>query len=984
MDTKEFLGEIYKGCETGFITLTTLPSRNTKWFKVNEIEKIAKTAEIIGQKTNVFFGVGLRNKVLKNGLRGSEKDISCITTLYADIDVKGDAHAQKFLPKTIDEAVDFLNGLNLKPSIIVWSGNGIHSYWLLDKPFKIENSEDRNRIILIFRGFGKYINFEARKHDWKLDNVYDLARILRVPGSINHKLKNNVKCGVIQSNLYRYSLESFNQDKHSYGTVCNARKNPQGVDKAVENCEFLKYCVDNAVDLPEPMWHAMVSNIAPLPKGRDSVHQFSKSYPRYSFYETERKIQRAIAENKPHTCEYIKENLNFDCGKNCHVKAPIVYGLPDLEERFKSLVSSEKINVDDILSEQNVRLCAWAKFNLPSEYAKLKAKLKGKVNLRDFERAVRVANCASQRNCEDKRKSKVLKLDGIETSGAVIPQGWDVSMKYGVQKILKGNNSDEPAVVCSCPLIISRRFENIDDGTQKIEVKFLNHNHWKTVIAPRSHIFNRTSIIKYADSGIPVSSGNASDIVKYLSDYERANDKCIPFVKSISRIGWGRSRTSQVASGICNENEKSTRKLEFFPYLISDDVVFETEYKEASNLIDNTGEYGSFDIWKQNAQVLRNNQFGRFLLAASFASPLLEILNHRVFFVHIWHDSKSGKTAAIKMAISVWGNPTKLMCSFNATSVGLERMAGTLKHLPFAIDELQVLNNKRLSVENIIYSLGNGFGRLRGAKEGGVQETASWRNNILTSGEQPMSKESSNDGVLTRVLELYGKPVDDVNVAHTLHLVSENHYGFAGKIFIQYLINDVLKIKGKAHRDFDNLRKNIEKPQAENCDNTHLDNVAIVCLGDYYSSISVFGAKAESAWDEAVNLGTHILQNCKELQKADTIDRAWDFVTGWITSNKNRFLPDSTPCYGKIEHDAVYIIPNILRQALEENGFDYSKVTRGFKDRGLINTTKDKNGVTRMHISKRINGVLQKCFCIEKILSGGTNQENDTLTSPLV
>ena len=976
MDTKEFLGEIYKGCETGFITLTTLPSRNTKWFKVSEIEKIAKTAEIIGQKTNVFLGVGLRNKVLKNGLRGSEKDISCITTLYADIDVKGDAHAQKSLPETIDEAVDFLNGLNLKPSIIVRSGNGVHSYWLLDKPFKIENSEDRNNIVSIFRDFGKHINLEARKRGWKLDNVYDLARILRVPGTINHKLKNNVKCGVIQSNLYRYSLESFNQDKHSHGTVCNAHKNPQGVNKAVENCEFLKYCVDNAVDLPEPLWHAMVTNVAPLPKGRNSVHQFSKSYPRYSFDETERKIQRAIAENKPHTCEYIKENLNFDCGKNCHVKAPIVYGLPDLEERFKSLVSSEKINVDDILSEQNVRLCAWAKFNLPSEYARLKAKLKGKVNLRDFERAVRVAKCASHRDSTDKAKSKILKLNGIETSGAVIPQGWDVSMKYGVQKILKGNNLDEPAIVCSCPLIISRRFENIDDGTQKVEIKFLNHNHWKTVIAPRSHIFNRTSIIKYADSGIPVSSGNASDIVKYLSDYESANDKCIPFVKSISRIGWVRSR----ASVICNENEKSIRKLEFFPYLISDDIVFESEYKEASNLIGSTHECGSFDIWLKNAELLKNNPFGRFILAASFASPLLEVLNHRVFFVHIWHDSKSGKTAAIKMAISVWGNPTKLMGSFNATSVGLERMAGTLKHLPFAIDELQVLNNKRLSVENIIYSLGNGFGRLRGAKEGGVQETASWRNNILTSGEQPMSKESSNDGVLTRVLELYGKPVDDVNVAHTLHLVSENHYGFAGKIFIQYLINDVLKIKGKAHRDFDNLRKDVAKHQAENCDNTHLDNVAIVCLGDYYSSISVFGAKAESAWDEAVNLGTHILQNCKELQKADTIDRAWDFVTGWITSNKNRFLPDSTPCYGKIEHDAVYIIPNILRQALEENGFDYSKITRGFKDRRLIECKKDNSGINRTQIQKKINGINQRCFCIRMV----TNEDKVNGTNPLI
>ena len=985
MATKDFLSEIYKGCVAGFITLTSLPDRQTKWFKVSEIEKLAKTAEIIGQKTNVFFGVGLRNKVLPNNLRGSEKNISCITTLYADIDVKGDAHAQKSLPGTIDEAVNFLNNLKIKPSIIVSSGNGIHSYWLLDKPFKIETEEDKNYVAHIFKGFGKYVNCEAKNLGWRLDNVYDLARILRVPGTINHKLKNNVKCEVIQSNLYRYTLESFNQDMHSHGTVCNAHKNPQGVEKSVKNCEFLKYCVDNAADLPEPMWHAMITNLAPIKGSSRFIHEFSKSYPRYNFDETERKIQRAITENKPHTCEYIRENLNFDCGKNCFVKAPIVYGLPSLEERFKELVSREKIYVEDVLSTENMKLCAWAKSNLPSEYAKLKVKLKGKINLRDFEKAVRHE---VHRPSESKsEKSRVLKLENVETYEAVIPQGWNVSMNHGVQKILRNNTSDEFVMVCSCPLIISRRFENIDDGTHKVEVKFLNHKHWKTVIAPRSHIFNRTSIIKYADSGLPVSSGNASDVVKYLSDYESTNDKCIPFVKSISRIGWVRGRTGQVAPGIWNEdeinshaNEKSTRKLEFFPYLISDDAVFETEYKEASNLIDNTGEYGSFDIWKQNAQILRNNQFGRFLLATSFASPLLEILNHRVFFVHIWHDSKSGKTAAIKMAISVWGNPTKLMGSFNATSVGLERMAGTLKHLPFAIDELQVLNNKRLSIENIIYSLGNGFGRLRGAKEGGIQETASWRNNIITSGEQPMSKESSNDGVLTRVLELYGKPVDDVNVAHTLHLVSENHYGFAGKIFIQYLISDVLKVKGKAHRDFDNLRKDIEKHQAEDCDNTHLDNVAIVCLGDYYSSIAVFGKNEREAWSEAVNLRTQILQNCKKLQKADTIDRAWDFVTGWITSNKNRFLPDSTPCYGKIEQDAVYIIPNILRTALEENGFDYSKVTRGFKDRNLIEAKKDNKGIDRTQVQKKINGINQRCFCIKVV----TDSDKDSKTNPLV
>ena len=953
MNTCEFLNEIYKGCDAGFITLTTLPSRQTKWFKVDEIGKIAKAAEDIGQKTNVFFGVGLRNKVLKNGLRGSEKDISCITALYADIDIKGDAHAQKSLPETIDEAVSFLGNLKINPSIIVRSGNGIHSYWLLDTPFKIENSKDKNHIVSVFRDFGKYINLEAKKHGWKLDNVYDLARILRVPGTINHKLKNGVKCEVIESNLQRYNLEEFSQDVHCNDMGAAISKIAQGVDKVLEKCEFIKYCVKNAAELPEPLWHAMITNLAPLKWGNDSVHQFSKGYPKYSFEETERKIERAIQENKPHPCEYIRENLNFDCGKNCHVKAPIVYGLTSFEERFKSLVSSDKINIDEFLSQQNMKLCAWAKSNMPSEYAKLKAKLKGKVNLRDFEKAVRHESHLIGEN--KNKKHTILKLENIEILGSVMPEGWDVSMKYGIRKIIKNGASDELISVCPCPLVISRRFENIDDGTQKVEIKFLNHNQWKSIIAPRSHVFNRTSIIKYADSGLPVSSGNASDIVKYLSDYESTNDKCIPFVKSISRIGWiGR---------------------EFFPYKVKDEIVFETEYKEASNLVGSTDECGSFDVWKEHANILKNNPFGRFILASSFASVLLEILNHRVFFVHIWHDSKSGKTAAIKMAISVWGNPTKLMGSFNATSVGLERMAGILKHLPFAIDELQVLNSKRLSVENIIYSLGNGFGRLRGAKEGGIQETASWRNNILTSGEQPMSKESSNDGVLTRVLELYGKPVDSTDTAHKLHLVSENNYGFAGRVFLEYLINTVLKIKGKISRDFEKLGEKIKSQQAENCDNTHLDNIAIVCLGDYYSGISVFKESEKEAWSGAINLGTQILQNCKELQKANTIDRAWDFVTGWITSNKNRFLPDSTPCYGKIEQDAVYIIPNILRQALEENGFDYSKITRGFKDRGFIETQIDYKGHTKMQVPKKINGIVQKCFCVKEVIKNESLSE---------
>ena len=79
----------------------------------------------------------------------------CITTLYADIDVKSEAHAQISLPSSVDEAIDFLHSLKIKPSIIVNSGNGMHGYWILDKQFIIETDDDRKHISAIFNGFRK-------------------------------------------------------------------------------------------------------------------------------------------------------------------------------------------------------------------------------------------------------------------------------------------------------------------------------------------------------------------------------------------------------------------------------------------------------------------------------------------------------------------------------------------------------------------------------------------------------------------------------------------------------------------------------------------------------------------------------------------------------------------------------------------------------------------------------------------------------------
>ena len=75
-------------------------------------------------------------------------------------------------------------------------------------------------------------------------------------------------------------------------------------------------------------------------------------------------------------------------------------------------------------------------------------------------------------------------------------------MKQGIQKVVRGTNTDELLVVCICPIIITKRLGNFDDGTEKIELSFFRDGHWKKLVASRSSVFNGTSIIKYADSGL--------------------------------------------------------------------------------------------------------------------------------------------------------------------------------------------------------------------------------------------------------------------------------------------------------------------------------------------------------------------------------------------------------------------------------------------------------------------------------------------------
>lgn len=616
---------------------------------------------------------------------------------------------------------------------------------------------------------------------------------------------------------------------------------------------------------------------------------------------------------------------------------------------------AEKCGIDMALSPEYLSHAAWAYLNDTARYVKLKNHVPKEVGVRAFEREVQKQVKAEFIN-NTKTPVQRLALKGVSTPGMLVPENWIVD-NTGIRHMEMVFGELKPVLISTEPLFVSSKLVNVDDGTEKLEITFRRNGKYKKLIAPRADMLNRNTIIKYADEGFPVSSGTASTLTRYISEMEAVNSRCIPIQRSIRRAGW-----------VGNE---------FYPYSLKDGIVAQSDGSETERILDALRKQGNEAVWMAAAAKVRAFPFARAMLAASFASPLLEKLQHRNIYIHFWCDSRGGKTGTLKYSISVWGNPRVLVSKYYSTIVGMERFSGTLKHLPFALDELQTLNQKRMTVNDVVYTMGNGAGKARGRVGSGIQHVEEWNNCIISTGEQPMSSDSSMDGVNTRLMELNAVPVPDEGLAQELHRVSEKNYGFSGEKYICWLVRHLDRL----HEDYGRIHSALESG------NIQLDNVAVLGLADYYSSIAVFGLPEEQAFSEAVELCRTLLKNLDDNAPKNSTVAAWEFITGWVASNKGRFCgrtayQEVTPVYGVIEDNKAYVIAREMNKALEEAGFSSRKAVKGFQERGFIETFMDSEGKPRSQTGKRVKGVLTRVYALNLSIDTSSEAAEDFLGEP--
>ena len=83
--------------------------------------------------------------------------------------------------RTIEAAIAFVNAVNPRPNAIVHSGGGIHAYWFLDRFIRPAEATP-----LLARWHESW-DGRAAVRSLQLDETADLARLLRLPGTFNHK-----------------------------------------------------------------------------------------------------------------------------------------------------------------------------------------------------------------------------------------------------------------------------------------------------------------------------------------------------------------------------------------------------------------------------------------------------------------------------------------------------------------------------------------------------------------------------------------------------------------------------------------------------------------------------------------------------------------------------------------------------------------------------------------------------------------------------
>lgn len=358
-DIIQFLEELYQGTPNGYIPIWCKRSRQSSFVPVSDIVGAAQQILSLCHADDVYVGRGLQKSKLGSSSRGGNDGVVFVGGVFLDIDTREGRHGSKdsptdpnLLPANTAEVLGILGEAELSdPTLVVHTGGGCHIHYLYENPQQLTTAEQRDAEAALSRDFQAAIRAEFQKHGYTLDHTAELARVCRLPDTFNRKggLVKTVRLLSTGSRIDRAVIERWvaervppasgkavvprlNKNMHEIVDIAyeeakdkylpvNRDKNYVGC--ALAGCSWLKHCVDDSDQLPEPEWYAMTSIVARTENGEKWVHLFSSAYAGYTQKETDDKIAHALQDAGPATCGFIEAELAHAGCKRCPFRSSI-------------------------------------------------------------------------------------------------------------------------------------------------------------------------------------------------------------------------------------------------------------------------------------------------------------------------------------------------------------------------------------------------------------------------------------------------------------------------------------------------------------------------------------------------------------------------------------------------------------------------------------------------------------------------------------
>lgn len=728
----------------GFDLLTTVQPANG-WYAVVGIKGDSKQQELVETreefdewvshfkrtKRNIFFGVAK----YKDGSSRAKHNVQALKSFWLDIDC-GPTKDYATQEEGLVGLQQFCKTVGLPKPVIVNSGRGLHVYWVLEEEVTREEWEPvakRLKEVCAAQGM------------WADNNCFEVARILRVPGTLNYKGEEPVAVDVVSSakpTTYTRMCEALGV-KEQPAVIARSGRGMSALGKQAQDsittvfshimqrgddgCAQLNACYEEREALAEPRWFDALS-VAKFCSDKDkAVHRLSADHPDYDPGKVEQKLKHIVG---PHTCEVFENNNPGGCAGCPHkgkIKSPIALG------RVIEVATEEDNTFEEVAENGTTTLYKIPEYPFPY---------------------VRGKNGGIYRQ-----------PDGAEAEPIFI-------YPYDLYVVKRMRDPNEGGVV----LI---RSHTPKDGVEEFSIA-------------NSKISEPTEVRKeLARRDILLAKKQFDLLVDYIirsAQTLRHNRKA---EQMRNQFGW--------ADG--------DRKFIIGDREVSAEGTYHSPPSSMTRaLTEHVTPVGTFEKWKEVFDLYGRPglEASAFAAATAFGAPLLRFSGQRGSIINLVNTlSGTGKTTILHMANSVWGNPEKLCAKKDDTFNSKVFKLGVFCNLPVCFDEMSNTDPKQLSELAYLITQGTGKDRMKASTNELRLNLTSWQTIALCSSNHSFYEKleflkDSPQGEMMRIIEYsldYSNAIDtDTGKQMFDHQLMEN-YGHAGDIYARFLIENFEEVK---------------------------------------------------------------------------------------------------------------------------------------------------------------------------------------------